>query len=74
VINTVDQAAKDHLRKSLYDKYGRETGRLMEGLVEEESGNESTVPGFVTPDYPLPSSDQYKWWLDRGALIALLLA
>lgn len=74
MINTVDQAAKDRLSKSLYDKYGRETGWLMEGSVEEESGNESTAPGFGTPDYPLPSSDQYKWWLDRGALIVLLLA
>jgi hypothetical protein len=68
MINTIDELAKDQLSRSLYDKYRHENDGGIEGFVDEDSGDESNISGFATPDYPQASSEHYKWWLDRGAL------
>ncbi|KAE8398191.1 SacI homology domain-containing protein [Aspergillus pseudonomiae] len=71
VINVVDEAVKDRLRRILYTERRNDPYNVMTKTIEQASpqSEEHILPTPIAPGLPPASSDHHRWWLESGALV-----
>ncbi|KAJ5802239.1 uncharacterized protein N7503_004689 [Penicillium pulvis] len=66
VIDVVDHAFKDNLRRMLYEE--KQHDALSDSIHLMDMDDDDSLPqGSIAPGLPPASSDRSRWWLDNGA-------
>lgn len=65
VIDVVDHALKDNLRRMLYEE--KQNDALSDSIHLMDMDDDDGLPqGPIAPGLPPASSDRSRWWLDNG--------
>lgn len=65
VIDVVDHALKDNMRRMLYEE--KQHDALSDSIHLMDLDDDDSLPqGSIAPGLPPASSDRSRWWLDHG--------